>query len=438
MNKIHYFIIFTLVLLIPSISNAGYWLANGARFNSHIEACKSVGAYTLTASYWTHKENPTQYADCLDVGHGVIQTVYFYEDNCHHNDTPATVFFNKGEAVPIVGCEKTTGGYCIWELQGDPNNPFITNLPNTDGGLSRQSVVHISKGFSPTCTERKKGECNPKDPYGGCYTPPNDKCTRHKDGSITCPPKDPPKIQQGCNNGETYCKRPKDGCGTGYVTGTFNGQDICVKANADNNTPNNPNTPQKDNNNNATGANNATNADNNNNTSSGSGANSGGSSGGSGGGSGSGGASGETGADNDKPNKDQDKQGNGVGCGNLSNCDWVKGSDFNKFVDYIKDLFSTDKIKEQAQDLEKIGEPSNDPRIGEAQQNASNAMNNLSNMLSFSNQSCISDMHINVLGKDITIPLSEYCSLMAIIKILMQISVYLFCLHLIVKESLKL
>ena len=38
-----------------------------------------------------------------------------------------------------------------------------------------------------------------------------------------------PKVEKGCANGATYCERPAQGCGNGYVSGSFNGKQICIK-----------------------------------------------------------------------------------------------------------------------------------------------------------------------------------------------------------------
>ncbi|EYT12875.1 hypothetical protein J595_03997 [Acinetobacter sp. 1592897] len=50
------------------------------------------------------------------------------------------------------------------------------------------------------------------------------------DGSIYCPPdQPPPPIKSGCQNNATYCDMPPTGCGSGYVSGSYNGKQICVK-----------------------------------------------------------------------------------------------------------------------------------------------------------------------------------------------------------------
>lgn len=320
---------------------------------------------------------------------------------------------------------------------------MILNLPNTNVGKSKHSVIHVSKGYSKSCNIQKKGICNPKDPYGGCYTPPDDGCTRHKDGSITCPEQKQPEIKQGCENGATYCNQPKDGCGSGYVSGTFNGKNICVIAN--NSTSNNSSSDSSsssDNSNsansgtnsgsNSNGSNNSDNSNSANNSNTNNGANS---SGGSTGGSSSGGGTDNNNQDGEKNNENSDKDG----CENLSNCDWVKGSKFDEFVDYFKGLFDSEQIEKEAKkELDGIGEKSKDENILGAENKATSSINQLSNMLTFSNMSCISDFQIDVFGSSINIPVSEYCDLMALIKIILQISVLLFCARVIVLETNKL
>ncbi|WP_171496358.1 virulence factor TspB C-terminal domain-related protein [Acinetobacter nosocomialis] len=96
----------------------------------------------------------------------------------------------------------------------------------------RQSTVlyNTTKNPVPSCTPLDAGQCNKNDPYGGCYQPPNDGCTRLADGSITCPDNMPPPDIKNTCGGQSYCNRPPDGCGTGYVSGSFNGQAVCVKS----------------------------------------------------------------------------------------------------------------------------------------------------------------------------------------------------------------
>ncbi|MBA0156335.1 hypothetical protein H0P55_09995, partial [Acinetobacter indicus] len=104
----------------------------------------------------------------------------------------------------------------------------LNNEPIINGSITA-IFESVSKTPDPNCQEELLNPpCDPKDPYGGCYTPPNQECTRQFDGSIVCPEEKEPPIEKGCN-GADYCKRPPQGCGEGYVSGTFNGERICIK-----------------------------------------------------------------------------------------------------------------------------------------------------------------------------------------------------------------
>src|SRR5690606_6184278 len=105
-------------------------------------------------------------------------------------------------------------------------NPSPNTVVNDYFTTTFSSVSAIP---DPNCQEEfVNPPCDPKDPYGGCYTPPNQECTRQFDGSIVCPEDKEPPIEKGCN-GADYCKRPPQGCGEGYVSGTYNGERICIK-----------------------------------------------------------------------------------------------------------------------------------------------------------------------------------------------------------------
>lgn len=141
---------------------------------------------------------------------------------------PIPIYFDEGTPIPLRTCKKNPDNtYCITEWTGDKNRPIVIS------GNNYQSITHasVSEIPSPSCTPLfSQDTCDPKDPYGGCYKPPNDNCNRMSDGSIYCPPDEPPPpIKSGCQNGATYCDMPPTGCGTGYVPGTFNGKQICVK-----------------------------------------------------------------------------------------------------------------------------------------------------------------------------------------------------------------
>ncbi|MDC4790489.1 hypothetical protein OHW07_17795 [Acinetobacter baumannii] len=147
---------------------------------------------------------------------------------CPKSGYPIPIYFDPNTPIPLRTCRKNPNGtYCITEWTGDKNKPVVIS------GNQYQSITHasVSEIPSPSCTPLfSQDTCNPSDPYGGCYKPPNDNCNRMSDGSIYCPPDEPPPpIKSGCQNGATYCDMPPTGCGTGYVPGTFNGKQICVK-----------------------------------------------------------------------------------------------------------------------------------------------------------------------------------------------------------------
>ncbi|WP_151766036.1 virulence factor TspB C-terminal domain-related protein [Acinetobacter colistiniresistens] len=114
-----------------------------------------------------------------------------------------------------------------------------------EGGHAIDTPNHVAitmqaTGDSSNCTNqsgpKQPPQCDKTDPYGGCYVPPNDDCIRLKDGSIQCPDNSKPPQNNTCN-GADYCKRPPEGCGSGYVPGSFNGQQLCVRSG--------PNVPKK-------------------------------------------------------------------------------------------------------------------------------------------------------------------------------------------------
>ena len=81
--------------------------------------------------------------------------------------------------------------------------------------------------------------------------------------------------------------------------------------------------------------------------------------------------------------------------------------------------------------LDKIGTATNDPKIGVAESNANNILNELSQKIGFSNTSCPADMSIHVLAKTIIIPISETCNLLKLIRLLLHLATYFFCLRML-------
>ncbi|EPE3830922.1 methyl-accepting chemotaxis protein [Acinetobacter baumannii] len=150
------------------------------------------------------------------------------QTKCPQSGYPIPIYFEPNTPIPLRTCKQNSDGtYCITEYTGDKNKP------NVISGNKYQNITHasVSEIPSPSCTPLfSQDKCDPNDPYGGCYKPPNDNCNRMSDGSIYCPPDEPPPpIKSGCQNGATYCDMPPTGCGSDYVPGTFNGQQICVR-----------------------------------------------------------------------------------------------------------------------------------------------------------------------------------------------------------------
>ncbi|EQC1061295.1 hypothetical protein ACY2HH_003619 [Acinetobacter baumannii] len=134
------------------------------------------------------------------------------------------VYFDAGGKIPQQRCKPLGDKFCIFKAK--PDSIVLNHSDN------RQSTVlyNVQKTPVSSCTQLDAGQCNKNDPYGGCYQPPNDGCTRLADGSISCPDGAAPPSPTGTCGGATYCNRPPTGCGTGYVSGSFNGQALCVKS----------------------------------------------------------------------------------------------------------------------------------------------------------------------------------------------------------------
>ncbi|EOY9866630.1 methyl-accepting chemotaxis protein [Acinetobacter baumannii] len=146
---------------------------------------------------------------------------------CPNSGSPVPTYFEPNTPIPVRVCKQNADGtYCIYDAP-DKNNPIVIST----GNYQSITLSSVSAVPSPSCTPQfSKTSCDPKDPYGGCYQPPDDNCNRMADGSIYCPEgTPPPPIQSGCSNNATYCDMPPTGCGSNYVPGTFNGKQICVR-----------------------------------------------------------------------------------------------------------------------------------------------------------------------------------------------------------------
>lgn len=155
-------------------------------------------------------------------------------DKCPESGTPQATYFANNSPIPTQTCKANPDGtFCVHKYIPYPNkkDPLVITT-NAGQQIILNSVSSIP---SPSCTPIfHKNTCDSNDPYGGCYKPPDDDCNRLADGSIYCPPDTPePEPSDSCN-GATYCKRPPQGCGKGYVSGKLNGELICIKTSPSN------------------------------------------------------------------------------------------------------------------------------------------------------------------------------------------------------------
>ena len=102
------------------------------------------------------------------------------EPECWHPDykivtQPVTAKIKKSICIPNNGvmCKYTSD--------------YIDTAPIINGKIST-IFNSVSKRAVANCKEELLNPpCDPKDPYGGCFTPTDDGCTRQFDGSILCP-----------------------------------------------------------------------------------------------------------------------------------------------------------------------------------------------------------------------------------------------------------
>ncbi|RCU28233.1 methyl-accepting chemotaxis protein [Acinetobacter baumannii] len=212
-----------LVITVRSVSDPNK-LATGSSMDA---ACKD---------YYTRYLNPATHGPISNMvasGNGCYLSGTLYASKisetyvCPSQGYPVPTYFEPNTPIPLRACKQNpNGSYCVYDAS-DKVNPLVIST----GKYQMVTLSSISSIPSPSCTpEFSKSTCDPKDPYGGCYQPPDDGCNRLADGSIYCPEgTPPPPIKTGCQNGATYCDMPPTGCGSGYVPGSFNGKQICVK-----------------------------------------------------------------------------------------------------------------------------------------------------------------------------------------------------------------
>ncbi|MEG1266429.1 MAG: hypothetical protein RSE19_08125, partial [Myroides sp.] len=219
-----------LILLFSFVSvsvSAGYQLPTGGQcYETPEQACSKYGSSQGWKSAW-----PVQNIFCYGYD---SQNLYSSMPNrlsvgcevkppeCWHPDYKIVSQNVNNKQIKSSICVSNNGAMC--KYVGSVKNVTAIN------GYISTVFNSVSKTPDPNCKEDLVNPpCDPKDPYGGCYTPPNQECTRQFDGSIVCPEEKEPPIEQGCN-GADFCKRPPQGCGEGYVSGTYNGERICIKS----------------------------------------------------------------------------------------------------------------------------------------------------------------------------------------------------------------
>lgn len=478
-------ILFTLLFSSLSHSALEYSVSGWANwYPSHSALCDSW-YNNVKSGHWNARDlEITSYGCRFVSGSGTYTSITYIT-----RGTPDQCFYPDYKIVtqPITSLKKTmclpiNGAIC--KYTGDP-----VGAPILDGYITT-TFSSVSKTPDPTCKEDLVNPpCDPKDPYGGCFTPPDDGCTRQFDGSIVCPPDTVPPVEKGCN-GATYCDRPPQGCGEGYVSGSFNDKKICIKT-----------TPSS-----GTG---------------GDGSGTGGDgSGGDGSSNNTGTGSGSSTSTNTTTNSDgstttnttitvnnfsidfspvvnavnklsekltnfknelltsisdlsnqigltnnkidstnsklteindsslrqedllkaiRDKESPPGGDGSPSDQPASGASvdltetnglltEIRDGIDSIKDVFSDEGKSE----LEQIGQASNDSRYLNAQGNAQSSLNNLANKLTFGSSACLSDFQIQLpIFGSINIALSQWCPLLALLKILLNLIVLLTCLRML-------
>ncbi|MBJ9426114.1 hypothetical protein, partial [Acinetobacter seifertii] len=231
MRNLKYFIFILITICSTSSFAARIYYGAGQKgikeFTSASAFCSSVKPDKLSLSSIIDSTNPGL---CIFDGDYEYRVNFWWEDQpdlCPKSGWPIPVYFEPGSPIPLQTCKKNSDGtYCVTQWTGDKNKPIVIS------GNNYQSITHasVSQIPSPTCTPIfSQDSCNSKDPYGGCYKPPNDNCNRMSDGSIYCPDgTPPPPIKSGCQNNATYCDMPPTGCGSGYVPGSYNGKQVCV------------------------------------------------------------------------------------------------------------------------------------------------------------------------------------------------------------------
>lgn len=444
-------------------------------FNSPSEACSSYESFARK-----------QYADYPNFNyHQKLTQTNSTEYSCQIGDVTSTriIFVNKA-VCPAKGTLKL-----FYYPAGSTSVPtrVCQDGCTYEGGHAIDTPNHVAitmqaTGDGENCTNesgpKQPPTCDKSDPYGGCYVPPNDDCIRLKDGSIQCPDNSKPPENNTCN-GANYCKRPPQGCGAGYVSGSFNGQQLCVRSGP--NVPKNPPEPDnpQDPNNCMNGGSYCSQPPDNTSCPSGynettfNGSkicvknnpdpekpnpndpnNSDGGGDGDGNGDGDTGGTGETGSIDFKPIIDAIKSlkdsllasisGISTKLSTLIDAQKTANDHLDKIEDATQatstalgetnkklDQIFSDQGKEQ---IEQLGEQSTDSRLTSAETEMTSQLQQLANKLSYSSShACISDFTVTNIPHfgSMTVPLSKWCDLLALVKLLLKLAVLMLALKMI-------
>lgn len=249
------YLVFIFISLFSASSFAALYWHSGAnasnRHDSPERACLVYGG----SSFTYYPDYIPGGGGNFNIGHCTYgsQTVRIFSDSapapkeCNHPSTVQVPVTIDGDTLKYASsfCGTSTGVNCSYI----PVKPVKFRCAPSVGGApcyaTHMTYQSVSSTPASSCADFDLiTGCNFKDPYGGCYTPPNQECTRQHDGSIVCPEEKEPVIEEGCN-GADYCKRPPQGCGVGYVSGNYNGDRVCIKSSkpSEENIPVDPNNP---------------------------------------------------------------------------------------------------------------------------------------------------------------------------------------------------
>lgn len=238
--KFFKYLIFIILSVISINSFAANYNWSNVVSGTESSICQNIASY-LGKNYRPYKQK-TLGKDILctlevyrsfqdDWGSIRDYTATLDSSKCPPSGSPIINYFEVGEKTPLQTCTQNSDGtYCIAKAKS--SEPLVLH-GGTYLGVQHKSQVtlySLSETPSSSCSpETSTSSCNALDPYGPCFKVPNDGCTRARDGSINCPQNIEKTPTQDTCNGASYCARPSTGCGSGYVSGSFNGDSLCVK-----------------------------------------------------------------------------------------------------------------------------------------------------------------------------------------------------------------